>query len=103
MAASRTALTRISTLVVSAASRRFPKGSRVPKVAYGEIVGVPFEWNGRDPEKGLDCAGVQLWYFRQLGIELEDPNTEYSEGWNERGEAHIRKRFTTPWFEAEKP
>lgn len=72
-------------------------------VRYGEIVGSPFLWNGRDSAKGLDCYGVVLWYYHQLGIDLADPVAEYSEGWGARGETHIRDRFSGCWFEPDKP
>lgn len=72
-------------------------------MAWGEIIGAPFVWNGRDPEKGLDCYGVVLWIYAQKGIFLDDPVGEYSCGFAARQEPQIRSRFTGCWREAPKP
>jgi cell wall-associated NlpC family hydrolase len=72
------------------------------RVAFSQIISPRFRWNGRYPDD-LDCYGVVLWYFAQLGIVLDDPRDEYGEGWKERGEHPIRDRFSKPWAEAPKP
>ena len=72
-------------------------------VSYSPIISPKFKWNGRDPGTGLDCYGVLIWYYRQLGIELDDPIDQYGEGWKARGEHPIRDRFSAPWSVAPMP
>jgi cell wall-associated NlpC family hydrolase len=35
------------------------------------ILGSPWVQGGQDPETGMDCAGVVLWVFRELGLDRE--------------------------------
>lgn len=36
------------------------------------LLGAPFKYGGRDAS-GIDCYGVVMEYYRQMGIEIEDP------------------------------
>lgn len=42
-----------------------------------ELVGSPFRYRGRCPDKGLDCAGVPVLCFAAAGSETEFPS-EYT-------------------------
>ncbi len=41
--------------------------------AAGELVGVPFRLQGRDPVHGLDCIGMVLASLAAIGVELALP------------------------------
>jgi hypothetical protein len=35
-----------------------------------KYLGVPYQWGGTDPSKGLDCSGLTQLVYKNLGIEL---------------------------------
>lgn len=44
-----------------------------------KYIGIPFKHLGRNPEEGLDCYGVLINVYKELGITLYD--YEYQEEW----------------------
>lgn len=45
--------------------------------AARSLVGIPFSHQGRDPNDGLDCAGVLVATFAELGVELKEERPTY--------------------------
>lgn len=46
------------------------------------IIEIPYELNGRDPEKGLDCLGLVLHLYRDfLKVDLFDDTQVVPPGW----------------------
>lgn len=39
---------------------------------FSDLVGVPFEYGGRDPAQSLDCYGLVMECARRDGVELPD-------------------------------
>jgi len=39
---------------------------------YEDLIGIPYQQDGRDPKNGLDCWGVIVIVQRRLGIEIAD-------------------------------
>lgn len=48
------------------------------------LIGTPFTNYGRDPQKGLDCWGLVIEFFKQLGLQLEDPVSYYDVDWHKK-------------------
>src|SRR5918911_2387724 len=46
-----------------------PIGVRAVQIAE-RFLGVPYVWGGADPATGLDCSGLVMFVYRQLGIDL---------------------------------
>jgi cell wall-associated NlpC family hydrolase len=44
-------------------------GSRVAAIAM-RYLGVPYKWGSATPERGLDCSGLVLRVYAELGVEL---------------------------------
>lgn len=48
------------------------------------MIGIPYQLNGRDPEIGLDCLGVFLYFYRNyLKIDLFDDTEIVPKGWED--------------------
>ncbi len=41
-------------------------------MGFEKYLGIPFQYGGRD-EKGIDCIGLVLLYFHDMGIKIRDP------------------------------
>lgn len=39
---------------------------------YSDLIGVPFAYNGRDPQKALDCYGLLKELYKRDGVDLPD-------------------------------
>lgn len=39
---------------------------------FDDLIGVPFEYGGRDPLRSLDCYGLVMEVYRRRGIELPE-------------------------------
>lgn len=44
-----------------------------PDKAAQSLLGIPYQWGGRDPRQGLDCYGLVIeWMFRWSGIRIQE-------------------------------
>lgn len=66
-------------------------------MAYKDLLGIPFKYGGRD-KAGMDCYGVVIEFFRQRGIQIEDPCT-YSEKFATRSYDAFEIHRTDRWQE----
>lgn len=46
-------------------------------IHYADLLEVPYRLGGRRVDRGLDCFGVLLEYYRRAGVALEDPLPDY--------------------------
>lgn len=53
-----------------------PDGDDVVETAK-KYLGIPYQWGGTDPSKGLDCSGLVQRVYRDLGVEL--PRVSYDQ------------------------
>ena len=51
------------------------------KEVVKKYLGIPYRHKGRDPKVGLDCWGLGICVFKDLGINLLDFEVDYSEDW----------------------
>jgi len=68
-----------------------------------KYLGVPYVYKGRDPKVGLDCWGLGVLIYRDLGIELLDFDIDYQEDWGLRGENHFIENYWRQWDIVETP
>ena len=70
---------------------------QTPEEIVKKYLGVPYKHKGRDPKTGLDCWGLGVCIFRDLGIELADFNVDYSEDWGFKGENYFIENAWQEW------
>ena len=46
--------------------------NKLPKELYSDLLGIPFKYNGRTKEEGLDCLGLMLLMCVRLNISMPD-------------------------------
>ncbi|NTY62551.1 C40 family peptidase, partial [Mycolicibacterium sphagni] len=51
------------------------KGDQIVRNALTQL-GVPYEWGGEKPGKGMDCSGLVQWAYQKAGISI--PRTTYT-------------------------
>lgn len=61
--------TNMTTNDGSDAPSRSATADKVISIAK-QYLGVPYQWGGTDPDKGLDCSGLTQLVYKQVGIDL---------------------------------
>ena len=61
-----------------------------------KYVGVPFENRGRKLG-GLDCYGLVILIYKDIGIDLFDIDAEYPTNWSKRGENYMVENAHRDW------
>ncbi len=63
-----------------------------------KYLGTPYRYKGRDSKTGLDCWGLGVCVFKDLGIELMDFNVDYRENWGDKeGENYFLEHYWQQW------
>ena len=50
-----------------------------------KYLGIPYQWGGTDPKKGLDCSGLTQLVYKQVGVELPRTSKEQAKVGTEVG------------------
>ena len=74
-----------------------------PEEVIKKYLGAPYKHKGRDPKTGLDCWGLGVCVFRDLGIKLLDFDIDYGEDWGFKGENYFLENYYKQWDIIEKP
>lgn len=61
-----------------------------------KYLGCSYELHGRTP-KGMDCYGLIILIYADLGHQLWDINEEYSEGWAWKGKDYFYENYYRQW------
>ena len=72
------------------------------KEIYPRYVGIPYKHGGRDLSQGLDCWGLVLSIYKDIGIKLMDISG-YSEDWSDQGSNHFVENYSEKWERVDKP
>lgn len=67
-----------------------------------KYVGIPYVHRGRSMG-GLDCWGLALLIYRDLGINVWDIDDVYDESWNWRGKSLFIENYHKEWERVETP
>ena len=63
-----------------------------------KYLGTPYKYKGRDPNTGLDCWGLGVCVFKDLGITLADFDIDYRENWGDKkGENYFLENYWQEW------
>ncbi len=63
---------------------------------YEKFLEVPYKNGGRDMN-GLDCYGLILLIYKDLGIKLFDIDEEYDKDWSWKGSDYVKKYYHMNW------
>ena len=74
---------------------------RRERTLVSQFLGVPYAHQGRTLE-GLDCYGIVILFYRELGYELYDIDG-YPVNWCKRGRNFLLENFHKQWEKVEKP
>lgn len=72
------------------------------KAIISKYLGVPYKHRGRDL-KGLDCYGLIICIYKDLGFKLWDIEEEYDENWSWKGKNHFIENYHQQWRRIEVP
>lgn len=67
-----------------------------------KYLGIPYKHLGRDPKDGLDCYGLIVCIYRDLGVELIDFD-KYMPEWSRSGDNYFAENYHHQWEEVEIP
>lgn len=68
-----------------------------------KYLGSPYKHKGRDPKTGLDCWGLGVCIFKDLGITLLDFDIDYNENWCFSEGNHFIENYWKQWEKVEQP
>lgn len=68
------------------------------QAAIKKYLGVPYKLRGRDLS-GLDCYGLLILAYKDIGIEIMDLEEEYTEDWSWRGKNLFIENYHKDWNE----
>lgn len=68
-----------------------------------KYVGVPFAHRGRDLIGGLDCWGLIIEIYADLGFRLFDIDEPYDENWHFNGKNYFLENYWRDWKSVETP
>jgi len=72
------------------------------KVIIEKYLGIPFKHRGRDL-RGLDCYGLIINVYRDLGYELFDIEEDYDESWAWKERSLFLENYHKQWKRIERP
>ena len=67
-----------------------------------KYLGVPYLNMGRDL-KGLDCYGIIMCIYKDLGFDLIDLNVDYDSRWSLKGADYFADNYSKQWQAVDKP
>lgn len=68
-----------------------------------KYLGVPFKNHGRDPKDGLDCYGLMVAVYADLGIRLYDISETYDSKWSFKKKNLLLENYWREWQECTDP
>ncbi len=63
----------------------------MPEALIAKYVGVPFKWNGKSVEEGLDCVGLVLSLLYEAGFRYNDDGPRDADWWKVDPQRAIRE------------
>lgn len=67
-----------------------------------KYLGIPYRARGRTMEN-VDCYGIIMLIYLDLGIQLYDIPDDYSVGWAKQGHNFFAENYYREWIKIEKP
>jgi cell wall-associated NlpC family hydrolase len=68
----------------------------IDKDVVTKYLGVPYKHQGRDM-RGLDCYGIIICAYADIGIKLFDIEEDYSEDWSWKGKNYFIENYYKQW------
>ena len=68
-----------------------------------KYLNVRYNLRGRDIKDGLDCYGLIIAVYKDLGFTLLDIEEEYNEDWAWQGRNHFIENYHNQWVKVEWP
>lgn len=72
------------------------------KLLLDICLGIPFKHHGRD-RTGLDCYGLIIFVYKQMGYALLDIDEDYDARWAWKGRNLFIENYHKQWVKVEKP
>ena len=72
------------------------------KEIVDKFLGIPFRHHGRSPA-GLDCYGLIIAVYKELGYEVWDIEEEYDRNWSFKGRNHFIENYHKEWVKVDEP
>lgn len=73
------------------------------KEIVDRYLGVPYLTRGRNKGTGLDCYGLIMLIYSELGIKLFDIDEDYSVGWAKEGKNFFAENYYREWEKVSTP
>lgn len=70
---------------------------------YYDLLGTPYVRGGLRRETGIDCLGLLFIAYERLGLELDLPGFDFSEGWRDRAFAYFTLHAPRLWRPTDPP
>ena len=72
-------------------------------VIVRKYLDVKYKLRGRAPQDGLDCYGLIIAVYKDLGFGLLDIEEEYTEDWAWKGRNHFIENYHSQWGKVPAP
>ncbi len=73
------------------------------KTIVRKYLDVKYKLRGRAVDSGLDCYGLIVAIYKDMGFELLDIEEEYNEDWAWEGRNHFIENYHNQWIKVEWP
>lgn len=67
-----------------------------------KYLGIPYKYKGRDLT-GMDCWGLFISIYKDLGIEVDNFGIDYDEDWSVKGNNYLADNYWRQWEEIDLP